>query len=351
MYYNRIYRVWMLDPLDYFLISALIGSLVASHLKKYLSEKPAMERLKKSIINKSRLLAPKTPILESKESKIKRIYRVALDKRGGQLEQFEVDYTFSNKLFQIAQKIEQMDMRLTAFLKQRKLKRVLKFFFSRGRVILELILYKCHIDISYAVLTKGVNTQLIVFTATTGGAAGFTFSWLTTGAALVAPPLLATTLFLRSVTQQMLHQVEYSKFKKMVNQILDNDDLKERLRLFFLEVKDPATKFSRIEMGPSDLDQNPALKHAWEKLGICEDTPHFSGEFEEFIKEKIKEDFGLIKNPTETQLEEIIQGKVKRKPKGKTVYFRDFIKEIPDSDIIDAEIIEEFIRVKSDNEL
>ena len=233
------------------------------------------------------------------------------------------------------------------------MKGVLKFFFSRGRVILELILYKCHIDISYAVLTKRVSNQLIVFTATTGGAAGFTFSWLTTatGAALVAPPLLAITLFLRSVTQQMLHQVEYSKFKKMVNQILDNDNLKERLRLFFLEVKDPATKFSRIEMGPSDLDQNPALKHAWERLGICEDTPHSSGEFEEFIKEKIKEDFGLIKNPTETQLEEIIQGKVKRKPKGKTVYFRDFIKEIPDSDIIDTEIIEELIRVKSDNEL
>ena len=117
MYYNRIYRVWMLDPLDYFLISALIGSLVASNLKKYLSEKAAMERLKKSIINKSRLLVPKTPILESKESKIKRIYRAALDKRGGQLEEFEVDHAFSNELFQIAQKIEQMVMRLAAFLK------------------------------------------------------------------------------------------------------------------------------------------------------------------------------------------------------------------------------------------
>ena len=71
MYYNRILRVWMLDPLDYFLLSTFIGSLVASRLKKYLSEKKAMERLKNSIINKSGLVTSKTPILESKKSKIK----------------------------------------------------------------------------------------------------------------------------------------------------------------------------------------------------------------------------------------------------------------------------------------
>ena len=52
MYYNRILRVWVVDQLDYFLISLLIGSLIASHLKTYLSEKAAMKRLKKSIINK-----------------------------------------------------------------------------------------------------------------------------------------------------------------------------------------------------------------------------------------------------------------------------------------------------------
>ena len=83
MYYNRILRVWMVDQLDYFLISVFIGSLVASHLKTYLSEKAAMERLKKSIINKSSLVASKTPILKFKKSKIKRIYKFALENRGG----------------------------------------------------------------------------------------------------------------------------------------------------------------------------------------------------------------------------------------------------------------------------
>ena len=377
MYYNRILRVWVFDPLDYFLISALIGSLLASHLKTYLSEKAAMERLKKSIINKSGLLAPKPPILESKDSKIKRIYKFAVEKRGGQLEDFKADHEFSNKVWKMAQQIEQMVTRLAAFRKRRELKGLLKIFFSHGRLILELILYKCRINISYAFLTEEVSTQVIVFTATAGGAAGFTLSWFTAGAVLVAPPILITTFLLRSFTQQMLNQMEYSKFKKMVNQMLDDDDLKETLRAVFLEGEGPATSSSRIEMGPSDLDQNPALKHACERLGICEDTPHFSGELNvgsesvdildgagrvgkssEELEEFIKENFGLIENPTETQLEEIIKEKVKRKPKGETVYFRDLIDEIPDydagisdSDIIDAEIIEEPIRVKSGNEL
>jgi phosphate/sulfate permease len=70
MYYNRILRVWVLDPLDYFLISAFVGSLLASHLKNYLSEKSSMERLKNSIINKSNLATKtSTLILNSKKEK------------------------------------------------------------------------------------------------------------------------------------------------------------------------------------------------------------------------------------------------------------------------------------------
>jgi hypothetical protein len=71
-------------------------------------------------------------------------------------------------------------------------------------------------------------------------------------------------------------------------------------------------------MGVSDLDQNHVLKHACEKLKIYEATLHFSEELnvnsesvdifdgvgpvgkssEEFIKEKIKKNFGFIGNPT-----------------------------------------------------
>ena len=81
MYYNRILGVWVVDTVDYFLLSALIGSIVASRLKNYLSEKEAMERLKNSIIKKSKLTNNGNKrilnSLNSKEMKLRKIYKVA----------------------------------------------------------------------------------------------------------------------------------------------------------------------------------------------------------------------------------------------------------------------------------
>jgi hypothetical protein len=43
----------------------------------------------------------------------------------------------------------------------------------------------------------------------------------------------------------------------------------------------------------------------------------------------MKEELELVENPTSEQIEEIIHTKkIKMKPKGKTVYFKDFIDEI-----------------------
>jgi hypothetical protein len=110
MCYNRILRVWVIDPLDYFLISAIIGSILASHLKNYLSEKSSMERLKKSIINKSNCLPRKTniPILSTKHARPKKIYNFAL--RGGQfdppVDELQAAHEFSNEIFNLAQQIK-----------------------------------------------------------------------------------------------------------------------------------------------------------------------------------------------------------------------------------------------------
>ncbi len=342
MYYNRILRVWILDPLDYFLLSAILGSIVASCLKDYLSEKKAMERLKNSIIKKSKLVRQSDrSISNSKKIKIKKIYKFALGNRGGQFENFQADDEF---VFRLAQEIKGLVERLASFLKERELKGVARIFFKNGRLILELILYKCRIDITYSLLTEGLSTQVIVITATAGGAAGFTLSWFSAGASLVAPPVLISILLIRSVAQQIVNQRDYSKFKKLVNQMLEDDELKQTIRAFFLEGEVPTA--NRIEMKPWDSDKNP--------------LPEFNFDsdqtFEEFIKARIKEELGLVENPTQEQLEEIIhRRKINRKPKGKTVYFKDFIDEIADlsdsdtigpDDIIDAEIVKEPIKVR-----
>jgi hypothetical protein len=350
MYYNRILRVWAIDLLDYFLISAIIGSILASHLKNYLSEKASMERLKRSIINKSNCLPSKTniSILSSKQAKIKNIYNFAL--RGGQfdppVDELQAAHEFSNEIFNLAQQIKGIVERLATFLKERELKGIANILFKNGKLILELILYKCKIDITYSILTEGLSNQIIVITSTLGGAAGFTISWFSVGVILVSPPLLISVLLLRSTTQQILNQRDYSNFKKMVNKMLDDDQLKETIRAFFIEGEGQTTVSGGLKMKPVDSNENFELDF---KFNSEPDE-----NLEEFIKARMKEELGLIENPTESQLKEIIDRNLKRKPKRKIILFGEFIDEIgadlPDDDFIRRNIPENRIRIDPDKE-
>jgi hypothetical protein len=355
VYYNRILRVWVIDPLDCFLISVIIGSILASHLKNYLSEKASMERLKRSIINKSNCPPSETnlPILSIKQARTKKIYNFAL--RGGQfdppVDELQAAHEFSNEIFNLAQGIRRIIYRLATFLKKRELKGIANIFFKNGKLILELVLYKCQIDITYSILTNGLSNQVIILTSTLGGALGFTISWFSVGAILVSPPLLISVLLLRSATQQILNQRDYSNFKKMVNKMLDDDELKETIRAFFIEGEGQTNVSEGLKMKLVDSNENFELDF---KFNSEPDE-----NLEEFTKARMKEELGLVENPTESQFKEIIDRKVKRKPRRKTILFGEFIDEIgvdlPDDDFIDAEIIrrnipKDHIRIDPDKE-
>lgn len=331
MYYNRILRVWVIDALDYFLLSIIFGSIVASCLKDYLSEKKAMERLKNSIIKKSKLVHQSDRSISNfNKIKLKKIYKFALGNRGGQFEQFQADSELYNEAFKLVQEIKISVERLASFLKERELKGVARIFFKNGRLLLELILYKCKIDITYSLLTQGLSTQVSIITATTGGATGFILSWFSVGASLVIPPIVGSVLLTRSIIQSILNQRDYPKFKKLINKMLEDDELKQTIRAVFLEEEVPT--ITGIEMKPWDLDKNP--------------LPEFNFDsdqtFEKFLKARTKEEFKEIPHTR----------RIKNKLKGKTVYFKDFINQIAEDsdDIIDAEIVKEAIKVKVKNE-
>ena len=343
MYYNKVLKIWVIDQVDYFLISAIIGSLTARYLKDYLSEKSSMERLKKSLIKKSEFRDPNSlRRLVSKKSKNQAIYRFALINRGGQ--NFEYS-DFEQKLFKVsynlADQIRKVVEKLAAYLKQQELKGVLNIFFKNGRLLLELILVNCNINLTYTfflVSPEGqLTAQAIAITAASGGTTGFLLSWYSVGAFLVSPPLLISILGLRSIFQQTLNQAEYRHFKKMLDELLSkNKDLTETLKTVLNDEEPPFTNIKRKEAFPIDADA--ILRHDFESTS--------DQSFEEFIKNQIKDEFGLVENPTDKQLQDIIQGRTPRK-KGKTVFFQDFIEEMEDSvtdfseaDILDAEIIE-----------
>ena len=331
--------MWVIDPFDYFLLSAILGSILASCLKDYLSEKKAMKRLKNSIIQKSKsIIKLDQPILNSKAMRIKKIYNFALESRGGQFENFQADDEF---VFRLAQEIKGLVERLASFLKERELKGVARIFFKNGRLLLELILYKCRIDISYSLLTEGLvteglSTQWIVITTTAGGAAGFTLSWFAAGVSLVAPTVLISILLIRSLAQQIINLKDFSKFTELVNEMLvEDDELTQTVRAVVMEGEVPT--ITGIDMKPWDFDKDPLPEFNFDS----------NQTFEEFIKQRMKNELGLIENPTSEQLNEIIKNRIK-KSKGKTVYFKDFIKEMGENpnDIIDAEIVKKAIEVK-----
>ena len=82
MYYHKILKKWVIDPIDIFLLSFFFGCLLASYLKNYLSEEEADKRLKRSIIKKSELTYQGKSSLK-KLKKIMRIYKLALNPRSG----------------------------------------------------------------------------------------------------------------------------------------------------------------------------------------------------------------------------------------------------------------------------
>ena len=73
-------------------------------MKYDLSKTKGIERLKNSTIKKSKLLCKSDKsILNSKEIIIKNIYRLALQTRSGQFENFQANHEFSNEIFKLVQ--------------------------------------------------------------------------------------------------------------------------------------------------------------------------------------------------------------------------------------------------------
>ena len=329
MYYNRILKVWVVDQLDYFLLSVIIGSIISSSLKNYLSEKKCTERLKNSIIKKSKsVIKLKNSTPNSK--KIKKIYKLALGYSGGEfVSEFVNLQQDNNKIVKLAEQVKAIIEKLVCFLRERELQGIAKIFFKNGRFLLELILQQCSIDVSYTLCMDELSTHVVIKTVTAGGILGFTISWLSAGAALLTPPILLSLTLMRSLSQQIRNQQDYSEFKKLINEMLEENEIRRTLHATFVEDEFPVTRGLKMKSWDSDKNSLPQFNSNSDQT------------LDEFIKEQMEHKLGLVENPTYEQIKKIINKK-NIKPKAKTVYFKDFIKKtVEDSnDIIEPDIIE-----------
>jgi hypothetical protein len=289
------------------LIGAFIGSLLASYLKNYFSEKAAMERLKNSLIQESPLLkipgSKVRPNFDSRKSKIKIIYKFALDNRGGDLNYDQAEQVLGSELVQA---IQTLILKLAHFLKEQELKGILRILFRNGRLVLQLILYTCKIRLEYTTI-EGVNAQIIVVAFTTGAAGGFVGAWVQAGAMIATPPVLMLVFLLRSLGQQIIHLGNMAAFKRMSQELLDDPKIRESLEGIIIEANkkiDANQKIydsNKIILENLNWNKNSAIKEAAEQLGIFENSPDLTGDLSLDLSnpetDQILEEFGIIKNP------------------------------------------------------
>ena len=167
------------------------------------------------------------------------------------------------------------------------------------------------------------------------------------GAILVAPSTLLSVFFLRSLTQQIQHNAEYAEYTKLKNRIgklLKDQNFQKEIQTIFSETQKNIDNSNKIKLEHLNWNKNSAIKEAAEKLGIFENAPSATGPLNLDLLDpdpdvkKILEEFGLIETPNP-----------KIPVNGKTVNFRDFVDGIDnelDFDVIDAEIVQEPVRIR-----
>jgi hypothetical protein len=301
-----------------------------------------MERLKKSMIEKSDSVSLKTTVSTSKKTRIRRIYsRFVLRTRGGDLDDVRIargeflaaDADIPPELVKLASDIQNFVENLTSFLKKKELQGVGKFFFRGGRVMLELILINCNVKFDYAIIKDGLKIQVAVITIVAGGAIGFISLWLDVGSILTSPLLLVAILGMRSVHQQILNFKDFLQFEKILADILQNEGVTKTVRITYIENESPVA-------GKLTMEQMPLNT---ESVGQYDFNMKSEEQLDEFVKNAMKDQLGLIENPNDQQFQEILQRKVIRKKKGKTVNFSDFLGDdgvdFSNLDIVDAEIL------------
>lgn len=328
MYYNKILKAWVIDPFDYFLLSALVTSLLTAYWKKYQSEEYKKNRLRKSIIKKSLIINSSTTTL-SQPDRVKKIGWIALE------------YPFVNvrggsNAYDLAAQIEDVILKLVVYMKQRSVQGALKIIFRNGNIILELILKSCgiYLDYEFMWIEGQTTTQIIVFAIVSGGTAGFTISWLSAGASLITPILLLTTLMFKSVSQQFCHNIDFAKIEQEILNLMENPTVRDTIKITFQDEHD--VPLNSIEMIP-DEQPSELVHRVAEKLSITEDMQLSTGELE------FDDDFNIVDSLGNAERFNN-NNYVNKNPKSKTVKYSDFINGLDEDEFIDAEIIQKQIQ-------
>jgi hypothetical protein len=277
MYYDSVKRTWIIDLIDLALISFMIGSILGSSVKYYLSKK------KSTRVNPLKESDTKELILDSR---INKVYKVALQNRGGQLENFQLDFEISDDilkskeqpklapdlnpdlnpelnpelnpklnpelndliLFHLAQLVRKLVESSYNFLKRQESKGRIAQYISRNLTsIIRIGLQICQITMTHhALLLSETTTQIIIVTATSTGIIGFISAWLKMGSLIITITSVMSAFFLRGFAQRLvslrLRKVNHQNVQQPITKVS------------FVDAE--ITKVTRVEMKSPDVNKD-----------------------------------------------------------------------------------------------
>lgn len=207
-------------------------------------------------------------------------------------------------MFKIATKIKQQIEILLSFMKKQELKGILRILFCNGRLVFELILTQCQINLDYAITYEALEPQVVVITSVVTSASGFglgfVISWFMVGAAVLLPVGIAVTFLLRSISQQIANNEQIELMLTTFNQAVTNleflENARDNLRIIIIDKT-------------SNPNHIPLLKHEFNNqvnLNLDEFIEQRSS-LREFISSTLEKEFDLYKNPTDAQLDKFIE--------------------------------------------
>lgn len=340
--YNNKTRLH-LDSIDYFLLSALAGSLLIHQLHPELWEEAKMLRLKRDLINKSRLGKHPIPTklffnpLRSK-LKVTKVYKVLidkqllLDKRGGD---FDPNSNIYILLYKFLSKFEAVILKILAGLKNKKLyahasKAFAKqVFYCQVRRAIQLFLEVYNIQINQK-LSKEIGPELIATAIFTGGATGIISACLPVLRSVLGPSVLFSTFLFKKLIENATSSSFWSE-KNPIRQILKDEEIDQQLNNLLMRSQEEFSNSGKVRLQDLHWNKNPQIKEAAQRLNVFQTAPE--------VGHKLTLDPCNLDPDLKRLFQELgIGERPNRIPsvrsKGKIVYFRDVIRSTKVEEIL-----------------
>jgi hypothetical protein len=269
MYYDKYRSQVVVDPIDLYLIIAILSILVTKFVQSYFSEEKKMERLRQDIIRQSNLFQSLSPVTVKDTSLETRVMNPStLSIRGGKLERLKN----LKLLTTITKKIKEW-INWLWFILYDPLTR------GKSNIILDLLRFNLvaiikiwGLNISGGggiVVIHGPNLiPPVVYGLVTGPIVGF----LGVGTTL-ALEFLMTALATKSVAQQITHNYRYKNYKGKIMDVIhetvtEESELKNKIYEIMEKAKKIGIEELHIEPSNCNIDLAPVRERTAEPFGI-----------------------------------------------------------------------------------